>query len=81
VRVRLWEWVVEQDEQGGSAGISGTCHGAMEAMAKTLIRAGRPRRGQVTPVILTNSVQEQPHYLRGLTRHTAVYDGNVIQWS
>lgn len=80
MRVPLWEWVVEQDEHGGSAGISGTCHGAMDALAKSLVRAGRPRSGRVLPVILTDPIQEQPHYLRGFTRCSAFYDGKVIQW-
>jgi hypothetical protein len=81
VRVPVWEWVVERDEQGGSAGISGTCHGAMDALTKTLIRAGRPRSGRIRPAVLTRPMHDQPHYLRGLTRYTAVYDGEAIKWS
>ena len=76
----MWEWVAERDEHGGSAGISGTCHGAMEVLAKTLIQAGRPRSGRATPVIFINSIHEETHYLRGITQYTAVYDGQVIQW-
>jgi hypothetical protein len=81
MRISLWEWVVARDERGGSVGISETCHGAMDALAKALVQAGRPRSGRVTPVILTSPVQEPSHYLRGLTKHTAVYDGEVIRWS
>ena len=80
MRVRLWEWVVEQDQHGGSAGISGTCHGAMEALAKTLVQAGRPRSGRITPVVHINPIHDETYYLRGITKYTAVYDGQIIQW-
>jgi hypothetical protein len=79
VRVALWEWVVERDETGGPTGMSGTCHGAMEALNKALVASRRPRSGRVTPVILTDSSQQLLYYLRGITKHTAVYDGQVIR--
>lgn len=37
----LWEWSIRRDANGSSAGISRTRHGAMQALAKTLIQAGR----------------------------------------
>jgi hypothetical protein len=78
--VALWEWSVTRDATGGSVGVSMTRHGAMEALAKALVGAGRPNRGQVVPMILTRPVQEPPYYLRFWPQHTAVYDGQVLQW-
>ena len=79
--VPLWEWTVTRDADGSSAGVSRTRHGAMEALAKALIEAGRPRSGRVMPVILAEGVHRPAHYLRGVVRDTAVYDGTVIRWS
>ena len=61
-------------------GISMTHHGAMEALAKALVRRGRPTRGRVVPVILSRPVHEPSRYLRVLPERTAVFDGAVIQW-
>jgi hypothetical protein len=66
VFAQLWEWEVARDAEGGSAGISMTRHGAMEALAKALVRRGRPTRGQVVPVILSRPVHEPSRHLRGL---------------
>jgi hypothetical protein len=76
----LWEWSVTRDAEGGSAGLSATRHAAMEALAKALIRGGRPRRGRVTQVFLTEPVHQASHYLRGWPKHIAVYDGRVLRW-
>jgi hypothetical protein len=78
--IPLWEWSVTRDADGGSVGVSMTRHGAMEALAKALIRAGSPRSGQVVPIILTNPVQKPSYYLRGWPQHTAIYDGQVLHW-
>jgi hypothetical protein len=51
----------------------------MEALNKALVASRRPRSGRVTPVILTDSSQQLLYYLRGITKHTAVYDGQVIR--
>ncbi len=76
----LWEWVVARDAHGGSAGVCRTRHGAMQAMTEALIRARRPRTGHVAQVILTNPPHRPPYYLRCYPEHTAVYDGQAIQW-
>lgn len=76
----LWEWSIRRDANGSSAGISRTRHGAMQALAKTLIQAGRPRHGQVIPVLLADPLHDAPRYLRGQPAHTAIYDGRVLRW-
>ena len=76
----MWEWVTGRDAHGGWTGVSMTCHGAMEALARTLIQAGRPRSGHVVPVTLAQPVHRPPYYLRGIVNRTAVYDGEVIEW-
>jgi hypothetical protein len=52
----------------------------MEALAKALVRDGRPRTGQVIPVLLAERLHGEPYYLRDQPQHTAVYDGQVVQW-
>jgi hypothetical protein len=61
--------------------MSMTLSGAMEALAKALVQAGRPRTGRVVPVTLSRPVHEPSRYLRGTPERTAVYDGEVIRWS
>lgn len=78
--VPLWEWAVSRDTRGGSAGVSMTHHGAMEALARALIQAGRPTFGHIVPVTLTRPMHEDPYYLRGIVKHTAIHDGEVIRW-
>jgi hypothetical protein len=80
VIIRLWEWDVARDAQGGSVGLSDTRHGAMEALSRALVQAGRPTRGHVVPVALRRPVHEPAYYLRGIPVRTAVFDGEVIQW-
>ena len=79
--IPLWEWVVARDAQGGSAGLCMTRHGAMEALSRALVAAGRPSRGTVAQVKLIRPADDEPGYLRGFPERTAVYDGGVIQWS
>ena len=76
----LWEWAVARDELGASAGLSETCHGAMQALSESLIQCARPRTGHVRPVILTNPIREDSCYIRDAIKHTAIYDGGVIRW-
>jgi hypothetical protein len=78
--VSLWEWAVTRDEQGGSAGVSMTRHGAMQALTMALVRAGRPRSGHVVPVLLARPVNCSPYYLRGPLAETAVFDGEAVRW-
>lgn len=69
-----------RDAESGPVGVSMSRHGAMEALAKALVGAGRPNRGQVVPMILAEPVQQPSYYLRGWPQHTAIYDGQVLQW-
>jgi hypothetical protein len=78
--VPLWEWAVIRDEQGGSLGVSTTRHGAMNALSKALIRAGRPRSGHIARVKLAESAHQSPYYLRDDISIRAFYDGKVIRW-
>lgn len=76
--IPLWEWM--QDAPVGPVGVCRTQHGAMEALSKALIAAGRPSRGRVAHIKLIRPAGEEPGYLRGFAERTAVYDGVVIQW-
>lgn len=78
--IPLWEWTVARDSRGGSGGVCMTRHGAMEALSKALIAAGRPISGQVAQLELIRPVHDGPIDPRGLPARTAVYDGTVIQW-
>jgi hypothetical protein len=80
VIVRLWEWDVARDAQGGSVGLSDTRHGAMEALSRALVQAGRPTHGRVVPVTLRRPTHEPAYYLRGGPERTAEFDGEVIRW-
>jgi hypothetical protein len=79
--IPLWEWTITRDETGASAGICDDEHSAIQAIAQALTRAGRPRAGQVTSVLLIDSVHQGSYYLRGAPQHTAVFDGKAIQWT
>jgi hypothetical protein len=81
VIVPLWEWAVNRELREGPVGVCMTQHGAMEALSKALIAAGRPSRGRVAQVKLIRPVHMDPSYLRGFPARTAVYDGTVIRWS
>jgi hypothetical protein len=81
VTAALWEWSIPRDAHGGSAGVSMTRHGAMEALSRVLVQAGRPGSGQVLPLTLTGPVRHERHYLRGSPERTAVYDRQAIRWS
>jgi hypothetical protein len=76
--IALWEWV--RDAPVGSVGVSRTQHGAMEALSRALIAAGRPSRGRVAQIKLIRPVYGEPGYLRGFPERTAIYDGTAIQW-
>jgi hypothetical protein len=80
VLAQLWEWVVLREPRDHPVGVSKTEHGAMEALAKALIAAGRPARGQVAQVTLIRPVQAAPSYLRQPPERTAEYDGAVLRW-
>lgn len=79
--IPLWEWAVFREVRDAPVGVSMTRHGAMEALARALIETGRPSRGRVFPVLLTESVHESAFYVRLPVWHTAIYDGQRIQWA
>ena len=80
MRDRLWEWVVDRGAENAPAGVSGTCHGAMEKLSQTLIAARRPASGRVVPVALVDGVSGSM-YLRMNPAHTADCEKGVIRWS
>lgn len=80
VFAQLWEWGVLREPRNHPVGLSKTEHGAMEALSRALIAAGRPARGQVGQVTLIRPVQADAAYLRGAPERTAEYDGSVILW-
>jgi hypothetical protein len=77
---RLWEWAVLREDHSHPVGLCGTEQGAMDALSKALIAAGRPARGQVGQVTLIRPVQADAAYIREPPEMTAVYDGSVIRW-
>jgi hypothetical protein len=80
VVIQFWEWSIPRDTEGGSVGLCGTEHRAMEALSKALVAAGRPARGQVGQVTLVRPINKDPLYVREEPERTAVYDGSVIRW-
>jgi hypothetical protein len=76
----LWEWSIPRNADGGSVGVSMSRHRAMQALARTLVGRGRPTTGYVVPVLLAEGVHGEPYYVRDKPQHTAVYDGQVLQW-
>jgi hypothetical protein len=77
----LWEWAVTREAHSGPVGVCMTRHGAMEALSKALIAAGRPSTGRVAQIKLSASTHQGPIYLRGFPARMATYDGTVIRWS
>jgi hypothetical protein len=80
VLAQLWEWVVLREPRNHPVGVSRTEHGAMEALAKELVAAGRPARGLVAQVRLVRPVQAESAYVREPPKRTAEYDGVVLHW-
>lgn len=70
-----------RDERNRPVGLCGTEHGAMTALSKALIAAGRPARGQIGQVTLVRPVQRDALYVREPPGRTARYDGSVIAWT
>lgn len=75
----LWEWCITWNT-GRSVGLSATRHGAMGALSRSLVSRKQSATGQVVPVLLVEPAHEQPYYLRGWPKHTAVFDGVTIKW-
>lgn len=77
--VPLWKWDVVQAPQGGICGVSGSPHGAMEALSLALIETAGVL-GEVTPVTLTDIVIGYPFYLQSGPKWHAKYSDGVITW-
>jgi hypothetical protein len=75
----LWVWGITW-VTGRSVGLSATRHGAMQVLSKALIHGKRPLTGQVVPLLLIEPQHEEPYYLRGWPKHSAVFDGMTIRW-
>jgi hypothetical protein len=54
--------------------------GAMSALAGALVTAGPPGCGSVRPLVLVDSVQSDPYYLRFPAIRMAVYEQGAIRW-
>ena len=76
---RVWEWVVDQGADNAPAGVSGTRHGAMEALSLSLITAKVRSSGHVVPVELVDGVYGFS-YLRFDPAFTANCEKGVIRW-
>jgi hypothetical protein len=80
MRVRLWEWEILEGALHGECGVSGTSHGAMDALSQALAGLEGYGTGRVTPVVLVSAVFGSPSYLREEPAHIARYRGGVITW-
>jgi hypothetical protein len=58
-----------------------TEHGAMAALSRALIKAGRPAQGVVAPLDLVDSITTEDYYDRYPAIHTADYAQGVIRWT
>jgi hypothetical protein len=76
---RLWEWVVDQGADNAPAGVSGTRHGAIEALSLSLVTAGARSSGRVVPVELVDGAYGFS-YLRFDPALTADCERGVIRW-
>ncbi len=76
---RLWEWLTDRGVCNAASGVSGTRHGAMEALSKTLVKAGGSASGRVVPVALVDG-RCGFDYLRLSPAFTANYEDHVIRW-
>jgi hypothetical protein len=79
VPVQLWEWVVSGDIRDCTAGVSMTCHGAMEALSTALTASATSASGRVLPLTLIHGAWES-FYIRGLPTYAAQIDSGVIHW-
>jgi hypothetical protein len=77
--VRLWEWIADQEADRAVSGVSGTRHGAMTALSRTLITACAPASGRVVPMKLVDG-ESGFSYLRMAPVLTADCEKGVIKW-
>jgi hypothetical protein len=78
--IRLWEWEIVEGARYGECGVSGTSHGAMDALSHALIALEGQGTGRVTPVVLVNAVFGSPSYLRENPECIARYHNGAITW-
>ena len=78
--VRLWEWTVDPGAENSPVGVSGTCHGAMEALSLTLVTARKAASGRVVPLRLADG-ESGFSYVRMAPVLTADCERGVIRWS
>lgn len=76
----LWEWIAVTPGQSDTVGISGTRHGAMEALSQSLVATSSIAHGQVIPIKLMDGIRGL-YYLRDAPLCTAAYDGQSILWT
>ena len=57
-----------------------TCPGAMAALSRALLEAGRPARGSVVPVVLVDAVHSEPYYQRLPVCRTAECEDGAVRW-
>ena len=69
----LREWSIPQN----AAGVSATRHGAMQALAQSLVGKGHPSAGHVIPVLLAGRIHGEPFCLRDKPVRIAIYDGQA----
>lgn len=79
MRERVWEWVIDRGAGNSPAGVSGTRHGAMGALSRTLVTADAPASGRVVPIALVDGAWGFS-YLRMTPVLRADYEMGVIKW-
>lgn len=75
----VWEWVTDRGVGNAALGVSGTRHGAMEALSRILVKTAGPASGRVVPVALVDG-RSGFDYLRLNPVLSADYQGHVIRW-
>lgn len=75
----VWEWVTDRGVGNAALGVSGTRHGAMAALSRTLVRTAGPASGRVVPVALVDG-RSGFDYLRLNPALSADYQDHVIRW-
>lgn len=79
--VVFWEWSTPRDSVGRSVGLATELHEAMRALSRAIVAGGRPRTGEIAPVVFVRPAHEESGYLREFPAElAAIYDGTTIQW-
>jgi hypothetical protein len=75
----LWEWTVDRGIASTSTGVCGALPRAVEALSRSLVKAGGPSSGRVVPVALVDSALGFS-YVRLHPTLTAECVKGVITW-